>query len=283
MNLIGNILVGATTVDLDVDAKRVDRFAFPACRVIKLSAYLDGLGAGEGSSQVLRGVIYDDAGVLVAVGDEVTIADMQTAGWVDLLFNAYPGGVTLLEDDYDLGVIAGASEQIARLYGDTATNASKVGTDTYSDGPSDPIGSVSNASFAPSIFATYVLTMAVPDMTEIEYARMPFSRTQSFFGLTSGSPISAVGAVCGWYGTRLDAERASVVVVAEGGALADLVGERLRITSLDSGRSRRQVIAYCHSVASLNDEEALALPRRLYTELAPLSKVPINVAVEVMA
>jgi hypothetical protein len=119
MKLVGKTRPGGTAFEIGSDTKRVARYQFPQpCRIVKLSIYVDGQGSGSGD-QVMRGVIYDATGNLVATGDEVRVLDGQAAGWVDLPFASYPGGVQIAAGAlYDLGVLGGANTNSIRAYGD---------------------------------------------------------------------------------------------------------------------------------------------------------------------
>lgn len=119
MKVIGKTRPGATQFEIVANTKRVARYLWllPA-RAVKLSVYVDGLGSGNGD-QVMRGVIYDASGSLVAMGDEVLVHDGQAAGWIDLTFAAFPFGVKLTGGaQYDFGVIGGVATNSIRVYGD---------------------------------------------------------------------------------------------------------------------------------------------------------------------
>lgn len=128
MKLLGKTTKGGTRFELGSDTKRVARVTvLQPANVVKLSIYVDGLGSGNGD-QVMRGVIYDSGGALVAVGDEVIVHDGQAAGWVDLPLTAYPHGVPLLAASYDFGVIGGAQTNSIRVYGDDPGSGAITGT-----------------------------------------------------------------------------------------------------------------------------------------------------------
>lgn len=129
MKLLGKTRIGGTPFELVGNTKRVARYAVPfATSVPKLTIYVDGLGSGNGD-QVVRGVIYDSGGSLLAMGDEVLVADGQAAGWVDLPFTTYPGGVQLpAAGNYDFGVLGGVQTNSVRVYGDDPGSAAFTGS-----------------------------------------------------------------------------------------------------------------------------------------------------------
>jgi acid phosphatase type 7 len=122
--------------------KRVSRFELTTpMTMLRLRAYLDGLGSGSGS-QVARGVIYADAqgepGALRGTSEQVTIADGQPVGWVDFKFTT---PVTLAAGNYWLGLHFGGSSNTIRFRNTHGAGASRVQTfDTYADGASNPFG-----------------------------------------------------------------------------------------------------------------------------------------------
>jgi hypothetical protein len=117
VKILGTPIKGDQIFEVPADTKRVARYLSPVtARVVKLTLYCDGLGSGVGD-QVLRGVIYEVTGALVAEGDEVVIHDGQQPAWVDLPLTAYPGGVEIVPLRYDLGYLAGQVSLSARVYG----------------------------------------------------------------------------------------------------------------------------------------------------------------------
>jgi hypothetical protein len=118
MRLLGTLTRGDQVSEVVADTKRVSRYlANSDGYLVKLSLYCDGLGSGVGD-QVLRGVVYLATGELLGQGDPVTITDGQEAGWVDLTFHQYKGGIFLVNGlKYDLGYLAGPVSNSARVYG----------------------------------------------------------------------------------------------------------------------------------------------------------------------
>jgi hypothetical protein len=105
---------GSGVADVAIDTKyAVTATLSRASRVVKLSAYLDGLGAGSGN-QVARAFVYDSGGTaLLAVSEEVTITDGQPAGWVDFPLTE---AVELVPASYRIGLHFGPNTTVARQY-----------------------------------------------------------------------------------------------------------------------------------------------------------------------
>jgi len=132
MNLFGITTSGAATVNLDLDRELLsDSFEIDVeVTLAKLTAYVDGLRAG-GNDQEIVATLRDADGDLLAYSDPVIVEAGQTAGWVDWSF---PTPRTIEPGDYYFGLLGGAGNA-ARAYG-TDDLSGRVGTDTYSDGPS---------------------------------------------------------------------------------------------------------------------------------------------------
>lgn len=114
---VGKLKVGGLPWEMVADTVRTSRvqFGFDA-KVPKLSAYVDGLGSGNGEGKI-KAVLYDAAGNLIALGSEVIIPKGLSPGWVDLPFEM-PGGITVPAAVYDVGLIAGGDTRVARVFGD---------------------------------------------------------------------------------------------------------------------------------------------------------------------
>lgn len=128
----------------------------------KLTADLDGLGAGTGA-QTVRGVIYADSagqpGSLLAQGTDVSVADSQVRGWVDLPF-ANP--VHLPAGTYWLGVAdSGGASQTVRLW-----STYNVGHGRHSSGGiTDPFGTGTVDDDDVAVYATYTTTPPVQTLS----------------------------------------------------------------------------------------------------------------------
>ena len=277
MKLVGKTAVGAA-IELAMDVKRVAIFTFPASvRVPKLTAYLDGLGSGLGD-QVVRGVIYDPSDNRLAQGSEVTIRGDSPAAWVDLPFTDVGGVAIPTAGAYRLGVIAGAANNSGRIYGAaTSPLGGKWNADTYADGAAAAFGAATTVTSDLSIFATYTGPWVKPDETDDYYGRLPFELAQSVLG--EGAALVTLAGECEWHGTKTDPERGSFCMVRSDGPLAALVGERIRVTSLEA--ASRSVVAYVHNESAELTED-LSLTRKLYLALSLLSTDSVNVKIEVL-
>ena len=164
----GTQTFGQTTAGTEIgngpnNEKAGNRHTLPqAGSVTKLSAYLDGQGAGTGAQQ-MRMAIYADAGgtpgALKAVSTAVTIVDGQPPGWVDF---ALPTPVALPAGDYWLashqGGPTGTSNTIRRYRITGGWRACKFNADAFADGPTDPFGTPQNGNAIFSFTATYTPT-----------------------------------------------------------------------------------------------------------------------------
>lgn len=283
MKLAGYRVIGSTPSVRLADRKVVDRWTLPTCRVVKLSAYVDGLGGSPGVG-LMRAVLYDVAGNLLAMGDEVAIPAGRAAAWVDFTFSAYKGGVPV-SGDTDLGLITGGDTNVITwFYDDLGVAAQRNGTnDTYSDGASNPFGvpTVTDARLF-SWFATYVNDWtARGDL--YDRAQLPLAEAQvALAALSNPQPVARASARSGWHGNKLDDGQASFAVVDSGGPLADLVGRVVKV-SLDQTITAREVWAFCHASYALDPGDDLSLSRRLFLALAPLNTESVPVTVEVIA
>lgn len=280
MAIVGKTDTGEATLALAGDAKYVSRFYFPAeCYVSKLALYGDSFTIGDPGTQPLRGLIYDTADALLAVGDPVDVPRGEQQAWINLPFGApvhLPG-----PGYYDIGMHIGLPSNLIRMQRGTAAEGfgSFSDGDTYSDGPSDPWGNRNHYPWQMCIYAIYSSVWNVPDdITDQEIARLPFYEAQAEFARGAPDPLQRYIAQCGWHGTVVDEEVDSFALVRADGPLADLVGERLKITRVDRPRT---VYAYCHDEADLPDE--ISLPQRLFLALGFLASDNLRVRVEVMA
>ena len=154
----GTTTVGTSNNPLDANAKAVNLLTSPkAGTIVNIQGYLDGLGAGSGS-QKIKAVVYTlvngtPTGLLGA-SNEVTINAGQHAGWVTFTF---PGAVSIPSGPVGIGYIRGGpTTRLARAFMDTAVGTRKANSDTYSDGPANPFGTVTttvNSLFAIKVTA----------------------------------------------------------------------------------------------------------------------------------
>lgn len=290
MKIAGRIdAVGLTPTVVAADTKRVARFNLPqAANVSKGSMYLDGLGGGGGGPQVCRMVVYDVADNLVAQSDEVSVAQGQSAGWVDFAFSAYRGKLALAAGDFFAGLHAGPFSNTIRMYVSPAAHGmgSKSNADTYSDGPSAAFGAATAVTTDFACYLAYFTPYASlqPAESDLYYSRLPLPEAQSILGV-GGPQVGTRRLVSvGWHDTFIDPEMGSAALVRDGSDLVDLfLGERVRVTRQQVTKPRT-VVAYVHNVADANAFDwDLSLSRRLYAQIALLANETVPVIAEVIA
>jgi putative glycosyl hydrolase-like family 15 (GHL15) protein len=142
----GTTSVGTSTNPLDADAKAVNMMTSPkAGALVNVQGYLDGLGAGSGS-QKIKAVVYSvsngNPATLLGTSNEVTITAGRAAGWVTFTF---PSKVVIPSGAVAVGYIRGGpTTRLIRAYADTAAGTRKANADAYSNGASNPFGTVTN-------------------------------------------------------------------------------------------------------------------------------------------
>jgi subtilisin family serine protease len=154
-NTFGVTSVGTTVDKMIGDRKRANHFQLSvAAGVSKLTIWLEPTTAV--GQQVLKGVVYADQGgmpgALLGTSNEFTFHSTDSAGWYDLVFST---PIQLPAGTYWLGVISGATNNVAGFRYVGVAGARALNTDTYSDGPSDPFGSATLDSEQVSIYGTY--------------------------------------------------------------------------------------------------------------------------------
>lgn len=129
-------------------------FSLKSIYVKKVKVYLDNTGTSHAACYA-KAFLYtsssDAPNALVAVSDELAIADNQAAGWQEFTFSA-PLVPLTAGTKYFIGLIVSTNGLGIRYY--KSTSGHITGTvhrhyyygDTYSDGPADPFGSASNAN-----------------------------------------------------------------------------------------------------------------------------------------
>jgi PKD repeat protein len=153
----GTTTVGPSSDTGNVDVKTVSKFTAVAGQVTKLTGYVSGLGARNGS-QPLRAVLYTDSGgrpgALLGVSSEVTINAGRAWGWVDF---PLPASVPVSAGTIWMGYIAGWKSGVTQLRysGLTGDERHNKNTGGYAAGPSNPFGTATTASLHYSLYATY--------------------------------------------------------------------------------------------------------------------------------
>lgn len=118
-------------VALEADHKYLTKVAVTEeMRVPKLSAKLDGLGVLSGDPQMVKGLIYDEAGERVTQSLPSPVVAGSAATWIDFIFPD-AGGAVLAPGDYELGLLADVPTKLARLATVDNAGARAIGADTY--------------------------------------------------------------------------------------------------------------------------------------------------------
>ncbi len=151
----GTTTVGASYDAFAADRKRVNAYSLPVTgSVSKLSVYL--YPWGPSGQQEIEGVVYADAGgapgALLGATGQLAFSSTQAAGWYDLKFSS---ALSLPAGKYWIGVITGASSDVAGFRYVSVSGSRDYDANSYSAGPSDPFGSFSTDGEQMSLYATY--------------------------------------------------------------------------------------------------------------------------------
>jgi hypothetical protein len=127
--------------------------------------------------------------------------------------------------------------------------------------------------------------MSIPTIqteSELMLARRAFPVAQE--GLAGGtSRVAAPSAAVGWHSSSVSPETGAVALVRADGALADLVGEIIRVHYLAPGRDRSVYVYVLGSSARLEESLDLSLSRRSFLALEGLYAEEISAVIEVVA
>jgi photosystem II stability/assembly factor-like uncharacterized protein len=151
----GKTTVGASSGSLAANRKRVNKCVLPvAGEVSELSIYL--APTSKTGQQLLKGILYGDSGgkpsALLGTTTQLTFTHTSATAWYHL---AFPVPLHLAAGQYWIGVISGASENVASYRFDTVTGARDSNANTYTSGPSNPFGSFTTSNEQFSLYATY--------------------------------------------------------------------------------------------------------------------------------
>lgn len=130
-----------------------------------------------------------------------------------------------------------------------------------------------------------MITWEPPDVDDAALARLPWDGSRRAFSTTGPVSSTRRSATAGWHGKSTDPERGANCIVRSDGPLAELVGERLKVT-YRRGTLERAVYLYCHDEADFPAEAAvedLSLTRRAFMALGPLASDTLPVIVEVLS
>jgi thermitase len=155
---LGNANVGTSSDVFAANRKRVNRYVLSAAgNITKLSVYL--ATTSKSGQEALRGVLYANSGGspgrLLAASNELVFHSTDRAGWYDLTL---PAPVALTAGTYWLGVLSGATGNVASYRWDSVPGSRVYNNNTYTSGPSDPFGSVIGSDAEEmSLYATYTV------------------------------------------------------------------------------------------------------------------------------
>jgi hypothetical protein len=198
---------------------------------------------------------------------DADVASLYALGNTDPLWGALPALPTMLW----------TADDASYIY----TLTGRYNVDTFSDGASTTFGPSTPSDIDLSVFATTIApypSYTFPDETDEHLASLPFLDSQRALTFNTSTAVIVTG-TCGWHGTRTDERQGSFAVVRSGGPFANLVGERVRITTRTG--KRRSVVAYVHNEsAELVDD--LSITRRLFMEIGQLATDALDVRLEVL-
>ncbi|HEV7585714.1 MAG TPA: choice-of-anchor D domain-containing protein, partial [Solirubrobacteraceae bacterium] len=157
----GKSTVGASPDSFLADRKRVNRYALSGAGTLsKLSIYL--APTATAGQQLLKGIVYADSGgapaSLVAVSEPLTFKSTDAAGWYDLVFSSPP---SLVAGNYWIGIITGATSNVAGFRFDNVTGARDYNPNAYTAGPTSTFGTPSIDTEQTSLYATYTPQLPV--------------------------------------------------------------------------------------------------------------------------
>lgn len=114
-----------------------------------------------------------------------------------------------------------------------------------------------------------------PGQDDFAYARLPFREAQRKLGEGGHVLGTRQLAVVGWHGDVFDPEIGSFVIAKTGTPFAELVGQRVWVSTRTG---RRAVYAFVHSEADIFED--LSLTRRLFQSLELLAVDELDAFVE---
>jgi len=246
-----------------------------------LVVYLDGNGVGSGQ-QVIRPIVMEDGNPgSLAAGNEVVVTDGQPPGWVHLPFDSPP---TLRAGSLPrAGTWAGPAAYTVRVFGDTTADSDDM--HNYSSPYYSPpvAGSIVGfVGFLPSIVLVGVATWRPQGpVTDDELAALPVDVAQGL--LLGGSVASFEAAACGWHYSPDKPPPPASAIVRTDGQLADLVGERVRLTAdTPTGPASVVVVVVDEQPFDETLDEDISLAREAFLRLGSLWHDSLTVRVEVL-
>lgn len=164
-NTFGLTSIGSNSDVMGADRKRATVATLSvSASVYKLTMYL--APTTTSGQQVMQGIIYADQsgspGALLGVTNAFTFQSTNTAGWYDLTF---PSPIALSPGNYWIGVISGATSNVAGFRWNNVSNSRALSSNTYTSGPSNPYGTATKDSEQMSIYASYTTQGSTPTPT----------------------------------------------------------------------------------------------------------------------
>jgi|GEM_PF-1576564 len=189
----GKTTVGTYADRFGEEHTRVNGYTLPTRgSVSKLSIYLQPSGKVAGQ-QALRGVLYGSEspgapGALLGVSNELVYHTTEPGGWYDLTF---PTPLNLAAGRYWIGVISGATKEVAGYRDDYLKEGREINLDSYAAGPSNPfdlLGSHSTDNEQMSLYATYASEApALPPVNSAPPTISGVAQTEQHLSASPGS------------------------------------------------------------------------------------------------
>lgn len=157
--------IGSNSDVMGADRKRATEATLTvAGNVSKLTMYL--APTGTSGQQVMQGILYADQsgspGALLGVTNPLTFMSTNAAGWYDMPF---PSAIALAPGNYWIGVISGATNDVAGFRWNSVSNSRALNSNTYTSGPSNPYGTATKDSEQMSVYASYSTQGSTPTPT----------------------------------------------------------------------------------------------------------------------
>ena len=99
-----------------------------------------------------HGTTLADIGARLGVSEQLTFKSTNSAGWYDLVFSS---PLKLAAGNYWIGVITGATSNVAGFRYDSVAGSRALSVNTYASGPTNPFGSFETDDRQTSLYATY--------------------------------------------------------------------------------------------------------------------------------
>jgi hypothetical protein len=245
-------------------------------RLGSVIVWMDGL-AGGSTEQPVRAVARTAAGGVVA-GPPVVIAAGTAAAWVHLLLPDPPEADLLSATLAGLWAGSGGTVRVGTLSGSGSLQTGS--TDDPAVLPTT-MAAVASRTLAAAVY--YEPPYVVPTLTDATIATaLPLPVAQATFEAMSAPSGTFIEANAAWHGPSTDERRGAIAFVRIGGPLESYVGERLRLTSRDSGRSVIVYVLEAQAFGEGLDDEDISVPRNAYLPLGPLWADHAPVTAEVL-